>query len=110
MIPSLGALETFRKPKINEVDRVHFFVLANQQILWFDISMHVPMGMHIRNPCEGLIHDRRHLIITKLLVSPGAVLHFMKKVSIGILEYDVNFIFFLVVDHFFEFNQEYTLV
>lgn len=68
------------------------------------------MLMHVRYTSQRLVHNCCHFGFIELLVSPGAVLHFVEQVAIGILEDNVNFVFLFVVDHFFEFDQEDALV
>ena len=72
--------------------------------------MHKTALVHVLKRCYGLVHYALYFLLLKQLVRSLPFLHDLVQVVITILKYDVDFVFFLVMDHFTNFYHEIALV
>ena len=102
--------EVFRQTEISQL-YLHLFwressccCIAHQVIFWLDVSVHIAIFMHVLDRSYALVHNRFNLLFIPTLVFPCSILHFLKQVFITIFKNDIHFVFFLVMNHFTDFD------
>lgn len=69
MLTSLGTLETLGETKINKIEGIDLFALANQEVFWFKVSVDVVLLMHRLNSQNHLLGNPKNCFHIEMLLT-----------------------------------------